>query len=123
MVTIQVEGQITAEQSLALDELANLFEIDYDVPVERKKSTLIPGKKSEFIEVVKISLMTITTLVTVVGFWMSTRPKTTITIANDGNKLTINNPTSADLEEFKDFLIDAEAQQEEIVLVVGVVDD
>lgn len=121
--TVKFNRQVTEKDSFELTELANLIESDYGLTVERHAGSPEPGYKDGGLVVgITITLSVISTLISGLTYWRSTRPKTSIAVSRGDVTVTIDNVPP---DKVPDVVAKLEAPQlpEQIEVIIDSEDD
>ncbi len=101
MININIESSDQNQvNSLQLEQIANLIEDDYGIPVERKKLPAKQGDKDGGLVIaLTLTLSAIGTLISVLSYWQSTRTKASFTLKRGDVTVTVENVSPAKIQE------------------------
>lgn len=120
---IKFKNQVTEENAFDLNQLADLIESDYGLAVERQQGGSESGVKDGGLVIgLTLALSAISTLVSVLAYWQSTRSKYSVTVSRGDVTYTIDNLPPDQLENIASKL-EAPQLPEYVEVVVDVTDN
>ncbi len=101
MVNINIKPNVQNQtNSFQLEKIANLIEDDYGIPVDRKKLPTTEGyKDGGLVIALTLTLSAISTLVSVLSYWQSTRTKASFTLKRGEVTVTVENVSPAKIQD------------------------
>ncbi len=104
---IKLEGDVTAEDSFEFKELANLIEKECDLSLEIEKTEPQPGVRDGglaiAIAIASLAVATLQTLISVVQYWQSKRPKYSLSVTfhslNHKETLLLESSSTQEIKE------------------------
>lgn len=100
---ISFDAPVDSQDSLNLEQLANIFSHDYDLPVTSERQEPVTGEKDSgltiAISLIGVSVSAIGTIISALSYWKSQLPKYSVTITAGGKTITMDTIESDKLPE------------------------
>lgn len=101
-VEIGFAEKVTAEDSQALNVLADILEGDYDIQASRQKGELEPGVKdaglTTALTIIGLSLTSIGTLISALTYWKDQQTKYSVTVKRGDVSILLGNVSKEEIQ-------------------------
>lgn len=121
-IMIKAAENTTDIAALYLDELAQFIEEDCDTNVKTIQQELKQGEKGGWIEIITLSLSSISVLLATLAYFQSKRPTLSLEINNGEIKYTLNNVSPQKTQEIYEQL-NSTNESNKIEVIVSVLEE
>ena len=119
-VNIHFNHSVSDKDSLHLDQLADILQQDYDLPVQTVRKNSADGVKDGgltiALSIIGISISAIGTIISALSYWKSQQPDYSISVKSGNKTITVDNVHPGNLPEMVSSLEEAFSSDTEIVI-------
>jgi len=112
-VMLKFVDEQAVEKAYELDQLADLLELEFDLPVSKEESDAVAGRKDAGLTIaltlIGLGLTAVDTIVSALAYWKSDKPRYSITITDGRRTFAVENLSEDRATELVDSMLSSDA--------------